>query len=84
MCAMSLRHLRTHPLESDSIPWLQYVVGVGGALICLLFVADAWLPKAAPRPYREIDKTVLRVNTPLAQAGLGLTSLAQADAQRGQ
>jgi hypothetical protein len=30
-------------------------------LIGLLFLADAYLPKAPSREYREVDKTIIRI-----------------------
>ena len=81
---MSFRHLHRHPLESDPIPWRHYVIGVGGALTCMLFAADALIPKAEPRPYHPIDKTVLRVQPRVAQTDLGLTSFAATATQRTQ
>ena len=74
---MSARYLRIRAPESDAIPWLRYVVVAGGMLVCLLFAADAYLPKAEQRPYRDIDRTTLRVHNQNQQASLA--PWAQAD-----
>jgi hypothetical protein len=72
---MAARYLRTHLPEPDSIPWIPYILGVGGALICLMFAADALMPKAPERPYHEIDKTVLRVHPPTQPPTLASTTV---------
>jgi hypothetical protein len=46
------------------MPILRYFVVVGGALLCLLFVADAWLPKPAPRKEVDLDRTTMRITGP--------------------
>ena len=43
------------------MPILQYLFGVGGALLCLMFVLDAYVPKAAPREQHEIDRSTIRI-----------------------
>src|SRR5436309_1743309 len=43
------------------MPILQYLFGVGGALLCLMFLLDAYVPKAPPREQRELDKSIIRV-----------------------
>jgi len=54
--------IRKSARESVPLPWMRYLISVGGTLICLLFVADAYLPKASPKPYHEIDRTILRIH----------------------
>src|SRR5438874_2633833 len=43
------------------MPILQYLFGVGGALLCLMFVLDAYVPKAAPREQHDIDRSTIRI-----------------------
>lgn len=43
------------------MPILQYLFGVGGALLCLMFVLDAYVPKAPPREQRDVDKSTIHV-----------------------
>lgn len=76
---MSARYLRIHQVQADPIPWIKYTFAVGGVLIGLMFVADAYLPKPEPRSQHDIDRTVLRVHGPNQQASLAPMSLAQAD-----
>jgi len=46
------------------MPLLQYFFGIGGALLCLMFVLDAYVPKAPPREQHELDKSTIRISTP--------------------
>ena len=46
------------------MPLLQYFFGVGGALLCLLFVFDAYVPKEPPREQHELDKSTIRISAP--------------------
>jgi hypothetical protein len=41
------------------MPIKQYLLWVGGALLCLIFVLDAYLPKAAPHRDFDFDRTGL-------------------------
>lgn len=43
------------------MPLLQYFFGVGTALLCLMFVLDAYVPKAPAREQRELDKSTIRI-----------------------
>jgi hypothetical protein len=43
------------------MPILQYLFGVGGALLCLMFVLNAYVPTAPPREQRELDKSTIHV-----------------------
>ena len=43
------------------MPILQYLFGVGGALLCLMFALDAYVPAAPPREQHEIDKSAIHV-----------------------
>ena len=43
------------------MPLVQYFLGVGGALLCLMFVLDAYVPKVPPREQRELDKSTIRI-----------------------
>jgi hypothetical protein len=43
------------------MPLVQYFLGVGGALLCLMFALDAYVPKAPPREQRELDKSTIRI-----------------------
>jgi hypothetical protein len=43
------------------MPLLQYFVGVGSVLLCLIFAFDAWLPKQPVRESADIDRTTIRV-----------------------
>lgn len=79
---MAARHLRTHISESDPIPWVSYFIGVGGTLMCLLFAADAYLPKAPARPAHEIERTTLPGPLSNQRAALMPAAIAQADGLR--
>jgi hypothetical protein len=46
------------------MPLLQYFLGVGGALMCLMFVLNAYVPKDPPREQRELDKSTIRITAP--------------------
>jgi len=46
------------------MPIFQYVFGVGGVLLCLMFVLDVYVPKAAPREQHDLDKSTIRVTAP--------------------
>lgn len=46
------------------MPIKQYLLWVGGALLCLMFVLDAYLPKAAPRGDYDFDRTGLKISAP--------------------
>jgi len=46
------------------MPILQYLFGVGGALLCLMFALNAYVPAAPPREQREIDKSIIHVHAP--------------------
>lgn len=43
------------------MPILQYLFGVGGALLCLMFVLNAYVPAAPLREHHEIDKSIIHV-----------------------
>lgn len=43
------------------MPILQYFFGVGGALLCLMFVFNAYVPPAVPREQHDIDKSSIHV-----------------------
>jgi hypothetical protein len=43
------------------MPILQYLFGVGGALLCLMFALNAYVPAAPPREQHEIDKSIIHV-----------------------
>jgi hypothetical protein len=43
------------------MPILKYLFGVGGTLLCLMFVFNAYLPKAAPREQHDLDKSTIHV-----------------------
>jgi len=46
------------------MPLLRYFVGVGSALLCLMFLFDAYLPKAPPREQHDIDHSTIRIAAP--------------------
>ena len=46
------------------MPILQYLFGVGGALLCLMFAFNAYVPAAPPREQRELDKSIIHVSAP--------------------
>jgi len=46
------------------MPILQYLFGVGGTLLCLMFVLNAYVPAAPPRDQRELDKSIIHVSAP--------------------
>jgi len=46
------------------MPIKQYLLWVGGALLCLMFVLDAYLPKAAPREDYDFGRTGLKISAP--------------------
>ena len=43
------------------MPLLRYFVWVGSALLCLMFLSDAYLPKAPLRDQRDIDHSTIRI-----------------------
>ncbi len=43
------------------MPLVQYFLGVGGALLFLMFVLDAYVSKAPPREQHELDKSTIRI-----------------------
>lgn len=43
------------------MPVFQYFFGVGGILLCLLFVTDVLIPKLPPRPGHDLDKSTIRI-----------------------
>lgn len=43
------------------MPLVQYFVGVGGVLLCLMLALNVYLPKAPPREQRDIDKSTIRI-----------------------
>ena len=43
------------------MPLLRYFSWVGGVLLGLMFALDVYLPKPAPRPSYDIDRTTIRV-----------------------
>ena len=43
------------------MPILQYLLGVGGALLCLMFTLNAYVPAAPPRDQHEVDKSIIHV-----------------------
>src|SRR5690349_16405737 len=43
------------------MPLLGYFTWVGGALLCLMFALNVFLPKQAPRPSSDIDRTTIRI-----------------------
>jgi hypothetical protein len=43
------------------MPLVQYFFGVGGALLCLMFVLDAYVPKAPAREQHVLDKSTIRI-----------------------
>jgi hypothetical protein len=43
------------------MPIFRYLFGVGGVLLCLMFVLDAYVPKAPPRELRDLDKSTIRI-----------------------
>jgi len=49
--------------------YLRYFVVVGSVLLCLLFVADAVLPKPPPRKEVDVDRTTMRI-TPHPNDGI--------------
>jgi hypothetical protein len=46
-----------------AMPIFQYLFGVGGVLLCLMFVLDAYVPRSAPREQRDLDKSTIRITT---------------------
>jgi hypothetical protein len=46
------------------MPLLQYFFGVGGALLCLMFALNAYVPKDPPRDQHELDKSTIRISAP--------------------
>ena len=46
------------------MPIKQYLVWVGGILLCLIFAFDALLPKAMPRPDYDFDRGALKIGAP--------------------
>lgn len=46
------------------MPILQYLFGVGGALLCLMFVLNAYVPQTAPREQHELDTSIIHVTAP--------------------
>ncbi len=46
------------------MPLLQYFLGVGGALLCLMFVLNAYVPKDPPREQHDLDKSTIRITAP--------------------
>jgi len=46
---------------SGVMPLLRYLVGVGGVLLGLMLVLNAYLPEVQPRSQHDIDKTAIRV-----------------------
>ena len=47
-----------------NMPLLQYFFGVGGALLCLMFALNAYVPKDPPREQHELDKSTIRITAP--------------------
>ena len=39
----------------------QYLLWVGGVLICLMFALDVYIPAAPPREQHDIDRTTIRI-----------------------
>jgi hypothetical protein len=46
------------------MPLLQYFLGVGGALLCVMFMLNAYVPKEPPREQRDLDKSTIRITAP--------------------
>ncbi len=46
------------------MPLLQYFFGAGGALLCLMLVLNAYVPKAPPREQHDLDKSTIRITAP--------------------
>jgi hypothetical protein len=46
------------------MPLLQYFLGVGGALLCVMFMLNAYVPKDPPREQRDLDKSTIRITAP--------------------
>jgi hypothetical protein len=45
------------------MPLVQYFLGVGGALLCLMFVLDVYVPKAPLREHHELDRSTIRITS---------------------
>jgi hypothetical protein len=43
------------------MPILKYLFGAGGALLCLMFVLNAYVPKAPQREQHDIDKSTIHL-----------------------
>lgn len=48
----------------SAMPIRKYFLWVGGALLCLMFALDAYLPKAEPRRDYDFDRTGLKISAP--------------------
>ena len=46
------------------MPIKQYVLWVGGILLCMMFAFDVYLPKAVPRPDYDFDRGGLKIAAP--------------------
>src|SRR5256885_318318 len=45
------------------MPWMRYFLCVGGALLALLFISDAFLPKDAVEVTSESDHPAIRIHS---------------------
>lgn len=45
------------------MPFFRYLFGVGGVLLCLMFLLDAYVPKAPPREQHDLDKSTIRITS---------------------
>jgi hypothetical protein len=45
------------------MPILRYLFGAGGALLCLMFVLNAYVPKAPPREQHDLDRSTIRITS---------------------